>query len=473
MDGQTTRLALVIGLQQYPQLGHLKTPVQDVRLLRRSLEALGFDVTVVGDGDAVVSSADLRRVLARFRARLSTMTVPDGDGRACALFYFAGHGVVSGGESFLLSEHATLAQEDIRAEGVPLAEVVRDMGANLAVPSLLLIDACQSFDRSRNLAPEPLQPPTMLIGDMIVDLATSPGEVAFDGVSHSPYLLGLVEALGLPGLSVGDVLIHVNEAVRRATRQRQSPLTLSSTGRRLVLNAGTAKPMAARAADIPSAAQGVSRGGELRPRKNYTDAEVAQRAHLVHKLRANDSSQREAYYFVLIEPEFERDFLNCSSGNIDLTDYGVVLASNYGSKPTTEVLMYLNQRFGFPLPVSPGVAPAQRPAMPVAPVPSLADMPGGTMIALRQRGLLGRWKHLVFYVPNHRLKEFAKAADQATRSGWNIEQLGNFGTVIYRGDGPFLDRAIVRRIEEQYFVRFDWKDWETTNGALSSFIGPA
>jgi TIR domain len=79
------------------------------------------------------------------------------------------------------------------------------------------------------------------------------------------------------------------------------------------------------------------------------DEYIARRGHLIHKLKAKDSTGRWAYYFVLVEADLEAAFLQAieGSGNTDLEHYGKVVASCYGEEPSQEVKDYLKERYGF------------------------------------------------------------------------------------------------------------------------------
>jgi TIR domain len=79
------------------------------------------------------------------------------------------------------------------------------------------------------------------------------------------------------------------------------------------------------------------------------DEYIAQRGHLVHKLKAKDSTGRWAYYFVLVESDREQEFLDRlkDKESIDLEDYGSVIASSYGETPSEEVKTFLKERYGF------------------------------------------------------------------------------------------------------------------------------
>ena len=82
---------------------------------------------------------------------------------------------------------------------------------------------------------------------------------------------------------------------------------------------------------------------------SFVDKIIAKKGHLIHKLKAKDSTGRWAYYFVLVEPPREQAFLAALESNesIDLEDYGKVVASNYGEEPSEDVKKMLKDRYGF------------------------------------------------------------------------------------------------------------------------------
>lgn len=84
-------------------------------------------------------------------------------------------------------------------------------------------------------------------------------------------------------------------------------------------------------------------------RRSFVDRLIASRGHLIHKLKAKDTTGRWAYYFVLVMPLREAAFLAAIKGEgiIDLEDYGKVVASCYGEEPSEEVRNLLKARYGF------------------------------------------------------------------------------------------------------------------------------
>ncbi len=81
----------------------------------------------------------------------------------------------------------------------------------------------------------------------------------------------------------------------------------------------------------------------------YKDEVISRSGHLIHKLKAKDSSGKWAYYFLLVPPDREKAFLQAIEGDgmIDLSHLGTVIASCYGESPSPEIKQYLKTRYGF------------------------------------------------------------------------------------------------------------------------------
>ncbi|MEJ0009848.1 MAG: hypothetical protein WDN72_04565 [Alphaproteobacteria bacterium] len=84
-------------------------------------------------------------------------------------------------------------------------------------------------------------------------------------------------------------------------------------------------------------------------KRSFVDQIISKKGHLIHKLKAKDTTGRWAYYFVLVEAPREAAFLKAieGDGTIDLEDFGKVIASSYGETPTQEVREYLKEKYGF------------------------------------------------------------------------------------------------------------------------------
>jgi len=84
-------------------------------------------------------------------------------------------------------------------------------------------------------------------------------------------------------------------------------------------------------------------------KRSFVDQLIAKKGHLIHKLKAKDSTGRWAYYFVLVEPPRETAFMAAIEGDgmIDLEDYGKVIDSCYGEEPNEETKQFLKEKYGF------------------------------------------------------------------------------------------------------------------------------
>lgn len=84
-------------------------------------------------------------------------------------------------------------------------------------------------------------------------------------------------------------------------------------------------------------------------KRTFVDQIIAKKGHLIHKLKAKDTTGRWAYYFVLVEAPREQAFLKSIEGDgiIDLEDYGKVIASCYGEEPSQEIKDFLKDKYGF------------------------------------------------------------------------------------------------------------------------------
>lgn len=88
----------------------------------------------------------------------------------------------------------------------------------------------------------------------------------------------------------------------------------------------------------------------MEKQRPFTDQIIANKGHLIHKLKAKDTSGSWAYYFVLVEPTRERAFLKAleeKDGIANLEEYGKIIASCYGEEPTQEVIDFLKEKYDF------------------------------------------------------------------------------------------------------------------------------
>jgi formylglycine-generating enzyme required for sulfatase activity len=226
------RVALVIGNSAYgPDIGKLKNPANDARLLAETLRSLGFSVELVLDADQKA----MKRAIKGFGAKLRAAG-PEATG----LFYYAGHGVQVDGTNFLLPVGAEVAAEaDVEIESIAADDVMTQMqSADIAV-NLVFLDACRNnplarTSRSATRGLARLDAPR----GSFVGYSTAPGDVSADGDgANSPYALALAEELRRPGISVEEAHRNVRARVLAATGEKQTPWDSSSLTAPVILAA--------------------------------------------------------------------------------------------------------------------------------------------------------------------------------------------------------------------------------------------
>lgn len=70
---------------------------------------------------------------------------------------------------------------------------------------------------------------------------------------------------------------------------------------------------------------------------------------VIHRFKAEDQTGKKAQYFVLMDKAKEPEFLKAAKkgGDIDLKQFGRVIASFYGDKPPADVTKLLSEKYGF------------------------------------------------------------------------------------------------------------------------------
>lgn len=218
------RHALVIGNSNYQNLARLKNPGADAAAIAATLETLGFQTSLTQDADLKT----MRRAVREFTAQLTQ--------HSAALIFYAGHGVQSNGENFLLPVDADVGQNwQLEEESLTLRGILRALDTSRAPLRILMLDACRdnplrsaasptrSLQRRAGLAPVEASIGTLM------SFATQPDNVALDGKGpHSPYTEALLRRLPTRNISIGDMLNLVGNDVVRTTQSRQQPWQSSS-----------------------------------------------------------------------------------------------------------------------------------------------------------------------------------------------------------------------------------------------------
>jgi uncharacterized caspase-like protein len=213
-----SRIALVIGNAAY-KAAPLKNPVNDARAMGRVLQSVGFDVTVVTDGDQKA----LKRAILEFSQRLAKGGV--------GLFYYSGHGLQVKGNNYLVPVDADIRTEaHVDVEAVNVNAVLAQMDEAKTRVNIVILDACRDnpFARRFRSSARGLASIDAPSGTLIA-YATAPGSVADDGTGDNGlYTEELLKVLPAPGLKVEDVFKRVLASVKKRSDAKQIPWVASS-----------------------------------------------------------------------------------------------------------------------------------------------------------------------------------------------------------------------------------------------------
>ena len=211
------RIALVIGNSDYskPEM-KLKNPKNDAQDIAKKLEKLGFHVILKLDA----TLSEMNAALAEFEQQAVEYDM--------ALFYFAGHGIQSKGENFLLPTNIDyLTEGNLSTFCLPASQVMNQMEATNCKLKIAVFDACRNDPLSRQWRRgSGLRGLSMMDSPdgTIIAFSTAPGHTASDGTDrNSPYTEAFLEALDHPGLSIRDFFPTVGELVKKKTNKMQTP----------------------------------------------------------------------------------------------------------------------------------------------------------------------------------------------------------------------------------------------------------
>ena len=217
------RVALVIGNSRYASnLGALENPGNDARLIASVLRTLGFDVELLIDGDQKA----MKRAISNLGERLGRA----GRG-STGLFYFAGHGMQSRGQNYLVPIGAAIEREaDMDLEAVAADTVLTQMEDASATTNIVILDACRNTPilRSFRSGARGLARMEAPNGSFI-SYSTTPGSVAYDGDGkYSPFAEALSTELSALGQPIEATFRNVRKSVLKSTDGKQTPWDSSS-----------------------------------------------------------------------------------------------------------------------------------------------------------------------------------------------------------------------------------------------------
>jgi len=259
------KFALVIGNGEYKNLNRLVNPVNDADDVARALEYLGFKVEKLLNANLFQMEEAVTRLKNRLNASVDTF----------GFFFYAGHGVQSNGENFLIPVGENIPSENyLRNRALSVQVVLDDLNDAGNSLNVVVLDACRdnpfSWSRSgsanRGLAFVSRQP-----ADSIIVYATSAGQTASDGEGRNGLFTSqFLPNLLTPGLEVSEIFRRTGADVSRESANRQIPAIYSQFFGIAYLGAGPdgantiSKPSTLPWIQQPGVSQGKTNDGSTR-----------------------------------------------------------------------------------------------------------------------------------------------------------------------------------------------------------------
>lgn len=312
------RLALVIGNSTYRE-SPLTNPVNDARAMTAKLQQLGF--TVIKRENA--GREDMLKAARDFGNQLKNGGV--------GLFYYAGHGIQSRGQNYLIPVDADIQSEDeLSTRAYNVNEILEKMDTARNRLNVMVLDACRNnpFARSFRSSARGLARIDAAPSGMLVAYATSPGSTAADGSgSNGLYTEQLLQALSEPGLKLEEVFKRVRVSVKEKSGGEQLPWEMSSVTGDFYFNpqpdqvAATQLALAQPVLAQPLAAQPVMReiAPVLVPRKLFDSYQLAASLPLTAPPTVGQFT-RSGQFLALAAKDKTLKVWDASSGNAVITE---------------------------------------------------------------------------------------------------------------------------------------------------------
>ena len=214
-NNEASKYALVIGNSNYARLSKLANPGNDAVDVSTALKSMGFTVDIVLNGQL----DQMEEAITRLRNRLSVSK------NSYGLFFYAGHGVQSAGDNFLIPVDADIRNESqLRTRTVSVQDMLYELNSAGNELNIMILDACRDnpFAWARG-GTRGLTMVSAPAGSIIV-YATSANAVADDGSGRNGLFTGeLLKHLPAPGLSVQEMLNKTGQAVSIVSGGKQQP----------------------------------------------------------------------------------------------------------------------------------------------------------------------------------------------------------------------------------------------------------
>ena len=182
------RVALVIGNASY-RVSPLRNPINDAHAMATALRRLGFEVIA----ETNATEKRMLKAILKFGRRLK-------DG-GVGLFYYAGHGVQTGGRNYMIPIGAEIeVEDDVEIEAVDVNKVLGRMGAARNRLNIVILDACRNNPYAKSFRTTTRGLATTLApSGTYIAYSAAPGQVAADGDgANSMFTAALVREMARP-----------------------------------------------------------------------------------------------------------------------------------------------------------------------------------------------------------------------------------------------------------------------------------
>jgi hypothetical protein len=225
--------ALVIGNADYVNGDALKNPVNDAEDISAKLISYGFDTLLCKDA----TNKEMNLKLDEFAALLESVEV--------GLFFFAGHGMQIDGANYLLAtDTEDTSETNAKFSSLCLDKVIEVMEKSNAATKIIILDACRNnpwgrrWHRSAHRGLASVYAPE----GTIIAFATSPGQLASDGVGRNgTYTGALLQHIDEPDLVIETMFKQVRNSVAAETGGKQTSWEHTSLSGNFIFNLSLGK----------------------------------------------------------------------------------------------------------------------------------------------------------------------------------------------------------------------------------------
>jgi len=209
------KYALVIGNSNYSGISKLNNPVNDANEMEAALKELGFAVDKRLDADLIQMENAVKDLMNKLK------TSKDSYG----FFFYAGHGVQSAGENYLIPVKSDIPTEDhLRLRAFSVQAMLDNLNSAGNELNVVVLDACRDnpFGWKRS-GSRGLAVVTVPVGSIVV-FATSANSTAADGTGKNGLFTSqLLKNIKTPGLTVRDVFDMTGNDVLTVSNGQQYP----------------------------------------------------------------------------------------------------------------------------------------------------------------------------------------------------------------------------------------------------------